>query len=340
MTSLSTTPKLSVISPCFNERESIPLLCEQLAEVIEENDYHAEVIIVDDGSTDGTRKLYPELCQLYPWLRVILLRRNFGQTAAMMAGIRAARGDVLIPIDADLQNDPRDIPRLLAKMDEGYQVVSGWRKDRQDTFVTRKLPSMIANRLIRAISRVPIHDLGCTLKAYKRDTLEDVSLYGEMHRFIPIYASWAGGKVTEIPVNHRSRAFGVSKYGLSRVLKVLLDLVTVKFLGGYSQKPIHFFGLPGVLMGLVGFVLAGVLSVRKVFFGLQLSKSPMLLLAILMMMMGMMMVMLGVLAEIMVRTYHESQGKLTYRVERELGGEQHRSDEEEDIGTPEQRGTG
>jgi glycosyltransferase involved in cell wall biosynthesis len=310
---------LSVLVPAFNEVESLPPLCEELGAVIAEHDYDAEVVIVDDGSKDGSRELYPKLCAKWPWLRVILLKRNFGQTSAMMAGIRAARGEVLIPMDADLQNDPADIPKLLSKMDEGYQVVSGWRKNRQDKALTRKLPSWLANKLIAWIGGVKIHDLGCTLKAYHRSTLEDVVLYGEMHRFIPLYASWAGGNVTEIVVNHRARQFGISKYGLSRTLKVVLDLVTVKFLVGYAQKPIHFFGIPGILLGFIGFIMAGVLSVKKIFFGLELSRSPLLLLAILMMLLGFMMVMLGVLAEVMIRTYHESQGKFTYRVAAELG---------------------
>lgn len=311
--------QLSIIVPAFNERESLAPLCDELAEVIAAGRYRAEVIIVDDGSRDGSRELYPRLCAQHRWLRVLLLRRNFGQTAAMMAGIRAARGAVLVPMDADLQNDPHDIPRLLEKVGEGFQVVSGWRRARQDRAISRRLPSFVANKLIAWISGVPLHDLGCTLKAYRRETLEDVVLYGEMHRFIPIYASWAGGRVTELVVNHRARRFGQSKYGINRTLKVVLDLVTVKFLGGYAQKPIHFFGIPGILMGLAGFGLATYLSLRKIFFGMELSRSPMLLLAILLLLLGFMNVMLGVLAEVMVRTYHESQGKFTYRVAEELG---------------------
>jgi glycosyltransferase involved in cell wall biosynthesis len=309
---------LSIIIPCFNEVESLPHLCKEIDDVLAPTDYRAEAILIDDGSNDGSNQLYPELSEQYPWLRVILLKRNFGQTAAMMAGIDAARGEILVPMDADLQNDPADIPRLLEKMSEGYQVVSGWRKNRQDKMLSRRLPSVIANRLIAWISRVKLHDLGCTLKAYHRDTLEDVILYGEMHRFIPIYASWTGAKVAELEVNHRSRQHGVSKYGLNRTFKVVLDLITVKFLGGWAQKPIHFFGLPGILLGAGGFGIATYLSVRKIFFGLQLSKSPLLLMAVLMMLMGFMMVMLGLLAEIVVRTYHESQGKKTYRVLKEI----------------------
>ncbi|MBK8482147.1 MAG: glycosyltransferase family 2 protein [Proteobacteria bacterium] len=311
--------QLSIIIPAFNEAESLVPLCQELGEVIEQRQYRAEVIIVDDGSRDGSHALYPQLCGQHPWLRVLLLRRNFGQTAAMMAGIRAARGAVLVPMDADLQNDPHDIPRLLDKIGEGYQVVSGWRRERQDRLFSRRLPSFVANKLIAWISGVPLHDLGCTLKAYRSETLEDVVLYGEMHRFIPIYASWEGGRVAELAVHHRARRFGRSKYGLNRTLKVVLDLVTVKFLGGYAQKPIHFFGIPGIMMGLVGFALASYLSLRKLFFGMELSRSPMLLLAILLLLLGFMNVMLGVLAEVMVRTYHESQGKFTYRVAEELG---------------------
>ncbi|MBW2731157.1 MAG: glycosyltransferase family 2 protein [Deltaproteobacteria bacterium] len=319
---MSVDLELSIIIPAYNEVDSLPLLCEEIHRVITENNYRAEAVVVDDGSKDGTRKIYPELCDRYPWLRVIMLKKNFGQTSAMMAGIRAAKGEVLIPMDADLQNDPADIPRLLEKMGQGdgYQVVSGWRKNRQDKALTRKLPSWVANKLIAWISGVKIHDLGCTLKAYHRDTLEDVVLYGEMHRFIPIYAAWAGGDVSEIEVNHRARRFGVSKYGLSRTLKVVLDLLTVKFLTGYAQKPIHFFGIPGILMSLSGVGLAFFLSIRKLFYGLELAKSPMLLLSILLILLGFMMVMLGLLAEVMVRTYHESQGKFTYRIAQEIGG--------------------
>ncbi|MFH1131658.1 MAG: glycosyltransferase family 2 protein [Pseudomonadota bacterium] len=312
----------SIIVPCFNEKESLPVLCKEIDVVIKNNNFKAETIIVDDGSKDGTREMYPQLCEEYPWLRVILFKRNFGQTAAMMAGIDAAKGAVLVPMDADLQNDPADIPKLLEKMKDGYQVVSGWRKGRKDKFITRRIPSFFANKLIAWISGVKIHDLGCTLKAYHRDTLEEVILYGEMHRFIPIYASWTGADVAEMVVNHRPRKFGTSKYGLGRTFRVILDLITVKFLGGYSQKPIHFFGIPGIMMGLVGFLLAGFLSFRKFFFGLHLSKSPMLLLAILLMLLGFMMVMLGVLAEVIVRTYHESQGKKTYRIQQELPANQ------------------
>lgn len=325
--------QLSIIIPAYNEVDSLPLLCREIDDVIQSEGYRAEAVVVDDGSADGTKELYPELCQRYPWLRVVLLKRNFGQTSAMMAGIRAARGEVLIPMDADLQNDPRDIPKLLDKMEEGYDVVSGWRRDRQDKALTRKLPSWLANKLIAWISGVKIHDLGCTLKAYHRSTLEDVVLYGEMHRFIPIYASWAGGSVTELEVNHRARQFGISKYGLSRTFKVILDLITVKFLVGYAQKPIHFFGIPGIFMGFTGFLLAFFLSLKKLIWGAHLSKSPMLLLAILMILLGFMMVMLGVLAEVMIRTYHESQGKYTYRVYKELSHEEfveEKSEEEED----------
>jgi glycosyltransferase involved in cell wall biosynthesis len=313
-------PRISIIVPCYDEEESLPRLCEELARVIAEHGLDAEVLLVDDGSQDGSRALYPELCRQYPWLRALLLKRNFGQTAAMRAGIEAARGEILIPMDADLQNDPADIPGLLAKMDEGYEVVSGWRKERHDALVTRRLPSMVANKLISWISGVKLHDLGCSLKAYRRETLEDVVLYGEMHRFIPVYAHWAGGRVGEIVVNHRARRFGTSKYGLNRTFKVVLDLITVKFLCGYAEKPIHFFGLPGILMALVGFLLAAYLSVRKLAFGLELSRSPMLLLAILMILLGFMLVMLGVLAEVIIRTYHESQGKSTYRIASEISG--------------------
>jgi dolichol-phosphate mannosyltransferase len=311
---------LSIVVPCRDEVESLPLLCDELARLIETQRYAAEVIVVDDGSTDGTRDLYPALCERHPWLRVLVLKRSFGQTAAVRAGIEAARGDVLVLMDADLQNDPEDVPRLLAKLGEGYDVVSGWRTPRHDGLLARRLPSIVANRLISWISGLSLHDVGCTLKAYHRSALEEIELYGEMHRFIPIYVHWAGGRITEIPVRHRARVFGRSKYGIGRTLKVILDLVTVTFLNGYAQKPIHFFGIPGLVMGLSGFAIGLYLSVQKVAFGAALAGRPALVLAVLMMLMGFMMVMLGVLAEVIIRTYHESRGKPVYRIAAELSG--------------------
>src|SRR5689334_6717184 len=233
-----TEPDISVFLPVFNEEPNLRPLHAKLDQALKALGRSAEIVYVDDGSTDGSLKILREIAQNDSRVRVVALRRNYGQTAAMAAGIDAARGKVLIPMDADLQNDPADIARLLDKLDEGYDVVSGWRKNRKDKMITRKLPSMIANRLISWIGGVPLHDYGCSLKAYRRESLQDVRLYGEMHRFIPIYASWAGARVTEIPVEHHARTMGKSKYGLSRTLKVVFDLMTIKFMASYQTKPI------------------------------------------------------------------------------------------------------
>src|SRR5437762_493253 len=240
-------PELSVFLPVFNEEPNLRPLHGKLNEALKALGRTSEIIYVDDGSTDGSLNVLRELARDDDRVRVVALRRNYGQTAAMAAGIDAASGEVLIPMDADMQNDPADIVRLLRKLDEGYDVVSGWRKNRQDKLVTRKIPSMLANRLISWIGGVPLHDYGCSLKAYRRESLEDVRLYGEMHRFIPIYASWAGARVTEIPVEHHARTAGKSKYGLSRTIKVLFDLLTIKFMASYQTKPIYVFGWVGLL---------------------------------------------------------------------------------------------
>src|SRR6266850_6190802 len=235
-------PEVSVFLPVFNEEPNLRPLHAKLDQALKALGRTAEIIYVDDGSTDGSLKVLRELAQNDARVRVVALKRNYGQTAAMAAGIDAARGQVLIPMDADMQNDPADIVRLLEKIDEGYDVVSGWRKNRQDKLVTRKIPSMLANRLISWIGGVPLHDYGCSLKAYRRESLADVHLYGEMHRFIPIYASWSGARVAEIPVEHHARTMGKSKYGLSRTLKVVFDLMTIKFMASYQTKPLYVFG--------------------------------------------------------------------------------------------------
>src|SRR3954470_9044860 len=240
-------PDISVFLPVFDEEPNLRPLHEKMDKALEQLGRTAEVIFVDDGSTDGSLAILRELAEKDSRIRVVALKRNYGQTAAMAAGIDAAKGRVLIPMDADLQNDPADITRLLEKLDEGYDVVSGWRKNRQDKWITRKIPSMLANRLISWIGGVPLHDYGCSLKAYRRESLEDVRLYGEMHRFIPIYAAWAGARVTEIPVEHHARTMGKSKYGLSRTLKVVFDLMTIKFMASYQTKPIYVFGMFGFL---------------------------------------------------------------------------------------------
>src|ERR1051325_1408880 len=247
-------PEISLFLPVRNEEPNLRPLHAKIDEALLHLGRTAEIIYVDDGSTDGSLEVLRELARRDPRVRVVALRRNYGQTAAMAAGIDAARGKVLIPMDADLQNDPADIARLLDKLDEGYDVVSGWRKNRKDKMVTRKIPSMLANRLISWIGGVPLHDYGCSLKAYRRESLQDVRLYGEMHRFIPIYAAWAGARVTEIPVEHHARTMGKSKYGLSRTLKVVFDLITIKFMASYQTKPIYIFGTFGFLSFFVAFV--------------------------------------------------------------------------------------
>jgi glycosyltransferase involved in cell wall biosynthesis len=312
-------PDVSVFLPVFNEEPNLPPLHEKMRAALAELGMTAEVIYVDDGSSDGSLAVLREIADADDRVRVISLRRNYGQTAAMSAGIDAARGRVLVPMDADLQNDPADIRRLLAKLDEGYDVVSGWRRNRQDKAVTRKLPSMIANRVISWIGGVPLHDYGCSLKAYRRDVLKDVKLYGEMHRFIPIYASWAGARVTEIPVEHHARTMGKSKYGLSRTLKVVYDLVTIKFMASYQTKPIYVFGSFGLLAFLVS-MLAGLLAVYWKLVGrADFVETPLPVLAIVMFAVGVQFFLMGLLAEMLVRTYHESQAKPIYAVREKIG---------------------
>ncbi|HEY8225832.1 MAG TPA: glycosyltransferase family 2 protein [Pyrinomonadaceae bacterium] len=312
-------PEVSVFLPVFNEEPNLLPLHAKLDEALRALGRSAEIVYVDDGSTDGSLKILRELAEVDPRVRVVGLRRNYGQTAAMAAGIDAARGKVLIPMDADLQNDPADITRLLDKLDEGYDVVSGWRKNRKDKMVTRKIPSMIANRLISWIGGVPLHDYGCSLKAYRRESLQDVRLYGEMHRFIPIYASWAGARVTEIPVEHHARTMGKSKYGLSRTLKVVFDLMTIKFMASYQTKPIYVFGSFGMLAFAIS-LLAGLYAVfLKIFHRADFVQTPLPILAIVMFAVGIQFVLMGLLAEMLVRTYHESQAKPIYAVRERIG---------------------
>jgi glycosyltransferase involved in cell wall biosynthesis len=277
-----------------------------------------EVICVDDGSRDGTFAALSKIAAQRPELRVIRFRLNFGQTAAMSAGIEAARGEVIVPMDGDLQNDPADIGKLLAQLDSGHDVVSGWRKNRQDREFARKLPSRLANKLISAISGVRLHDYGCSLKAYRRDVLRDVKLYGEMHRFIPIYASWQGAKVTEMVVNHRARKAGISKYGLSRTFKVVLDLLVVKFLASYATKPIYVFGGFGLfswLCALGAFLWALYYKLA----GLKdFVETPLPLVTVMFTLIGALSLLMGLLAELVIRTYYESQGKRPYLIAEEL----------------------
>jgi glycosyltransferase involved in cell wall biosynthesis len=314
-------PDISVFLPVYDEEPNLRLLHEKLNDALLKLGRTAEIIYVDDGSHDGSLTILRELAAKDVRVRVVALRRNYGQTAAMAAGIDAARGRVLIPMDADLQNDPADIARLLDKLDEGYDVVSGWRKNRQDKLITRKIPSMLANRLISWIGGVPLHDYGCSLKAYRRESLEDVRLYGEMHRFIPIYASWAGARVTEIPVEHHARTMGKSKYGLSRTIKVLFDLMTIKFMASYQTKPIYVFGAFGVLSFFVSFLAALLAVVFKLTHRADFIQTPLPILAIVMFAVGIQFLLMGLLAEMLVRTYHESQSKRIYAVREMIGFE-------------------
>src|SRR6185295_18022123 len=315
-------PEVSVFLPVYNEEPNLLPLHAKLDEALKILGHTAEIIYVDDGSSDGSLNVLREIAGRDARVRVVALKRNYGQTAAMAAGIDAAQGDVLIPMDADLQNDPADIIRLLNKMDEGYDVVSGWRKNRQDTLVTRKIPSMMANRLISWIGGVPLHDYGCSLKAYRRESLEDVRLYGEMHRFIPIYAAWAGARVTEIPVEHHARTMGKSKYGLSRTIKVIFDLITIKFMASYQTKPLYLFGWAGLLT--FGVTLLSTLWAFSMKFlnwphHADFIQTPLPIIALVTLVLGVQLFLMGLLAEMMVRTYHESQSKAIYAVREKLG---------------------
>jgi len=315
-------PDISVFLPVLNEELNLGPLHEKLDRALVQLGRSAEIIYVDDGSTDGSLAVLREIAAKDSRVRVIALRRNYGQTPAMAAGIDAARGEVLIPMDADLQNDPADIIRLLEKIDEGYDVVSGWRKNRQDKLFTRKIPSMLANRMISWIGGVPLHDYGCSLKAYRRDSLADVRLYGEMHRFIPIYASWSGARVTEIPVEHHARTMGKSKYGLSRTVKVIFDLMTIKFMASYQTKPLYVFGFAGLLTLLLSFlcgILAFVMKYASWPHHADFVQTPLPVLTTVMLVLGIQFFLMGLLAEMQVRTYHESQAKSVYAVRERIG---------------------
>ena len=305
---------LSVVIPLYNEKENIAPLYEQLKIALEGADREYEIITVDDGSTDGSFEVLERLHQDDERLKVIRFRRNFGQTAAFAAGFDHSQGQVVITMDADLQNDPADIPLLLEKIEQGYDVVSGWRLPRQDPFLTRRLPSMIANWLISQVTGVHLHDYGCSLKAYRREVVKNVQLYGELHRFIPAIANWMGVSVAEVPVRHYPRRFGKSKYGLSRTARVLLDLLTVRFLLSYSTRPIHIFGGAGLISFAVGIGLGGYLSFVKFALGQDIGDRPLLLLAILLMVLGVQLISIGLLGEMVVRTYYEALGKPIYAV--------------------------
>jgi glycosyltransferase involved in cell wall biosynthesis len=314
-------PQVSIVVPLFDEELTIPRLTAALDDVVgklEGGGRPTEVLIVDDGSRDGGFALLKQAAATRPWMRLVRFRRNFGQTAAMAAGFERARGAYIVPMDADLQNDPDDIPMLLARLEEGYDIVSGWRKNRQDKALSRKLPSKIANSLIGRVTGVRLHDYGCTLKAYRREVLEPVRLYGEMHRFIPVYAKWSGARITEQVVRHHARKEGKSKYGLARTLKVLLDLMTVKFLGDYSTKPLYLFGFWGSAFIGGGFLSGLVTLIEKFRGGVYAHRNPLLLLAVMLFVVGIQLIGMGLLAELLVRTYHESQAKPVYLIGEEV----------------------
>jgi len=313
---------LSVVLPVFNEAANLEPLHAELTEVLAALGRSYEVIYVDDGSVDGSRDLLRRLRDRDPHVHVVMFRRNFGQTAAVAAGLTRSTGDIVVTLDSDRQNDPRDIPALIAKIEDGFDVVSGWRKDRKDDLLSRRLPSLMANALIRAITRVRVHDYGCMLKAYRGEVARGLRLYGEMHRFIPAIASDLGANVGELVVNHRPRVAGASNYGISRVVRVVLDLLTVKFLSVYSTRPIHVFGVIGVVLGGLGCSVLAVLGAQKVLFGVQLSGRPILLLASLLVVTGVQLVTMGLLGEMLARTYHESQGKPIYVVAEDLPARQ------------------
>jgi glycosyltransferase involved in cell wall biosynthesis len=310
---------VSVVAPVYNELENIDLLHSALSEALQGLSY--ELVFVDDGSTDGSLEKLVKLVEGDPdHVKLIELRRNFGQTAAIAAGIDHTSGDVIVLIDADMQNDPADIPKLLEQIEEGYDVVSGWRVNRKDRFLTRTLPSRMANWLISRVTGVKLHDYGCTLKAYRRDVLQGFRLYGEMHRFIPAYAGSVGAKIIEIPVQHHPRKFGETKYGLERTLKVLLDLFTVKFLMSYANKPIYLFGGVGLALFVSSFLMLALLILRRLILDEHMVRSPLLLMTVMLFILGFQSILMGLIAELLVRTYHESQAKPTYIVRRVLGG--------------------
>ncbi len=309
---------LSIVVPVYNEEENIHGIHREVTAALDGTGIDFELILVDDGSTDGSFRNLREIAAADDRVKVIRFRRNFGQTAAMAAGFDAASGRVVIPMDGDLQNDPADIPRLLSKIDEGYDVVSGWRRDRKDAFLNRILPSILANRFISGMTGIRLHDYGCTLKAYRREVLDGINLYGEMHRFVPALVSQVGARVTELAVNHRPRLHGKSKYGIFRTLRVILDLLTVKFLLNYSTRPIQLFGRLGVYTLAASLLSGGLTIYMKFFQHTSMNRNPLLLLTALLLFMGVQFIVLGLLGELNARTYYEAQGKPIYVVKEKI----------------------
>jgi len=310
--------EISVIAPFLNEGGSVKELYREIIGALNQLNKSYEIIFVDDGSTDNTYDDMKELASDNPDLKIIGFRKNFGQTAAIYAGFLHASGTIIILLDGDLQNDPADIKRLISKLNEGYDIVSGWRRDRKDNLLTRRIPSIIANKLISLITHLRLHDYGCTLKAYRSEILSNIKLYGEMHRFIPAIANWQGARIAEIEVTHRPRTRGKTKYGIERIFKVLLDLVTIKFFGSFLAKPIYIFGSIGMLLTVGAFAAVTMVIIRKIFFGFYIIQSPLTLLAILLLILGVMFILLGILAEIMVRLYYSSEKQPPFYIKEKI----------------------
>ncbi|MGD1807150.1 glycosyltransferase family 2 protein [Dapis sp. BLCC M126] len=315
---------LSIVTPIYNEVDSIPQLLETISTTLTDNQLTYEIICVDDGSQDGSTKLLTELAEKRTDLKAVILRRNYGQTAAMAAGFKYATGKVVVTLDGDLQNDPADIPLLLSKLDEGYDLVSGWRKNRQDDAVTRLLPSKIANWIIGKVTGVNLHDYGCSLKAYRLELVADMNLYGELHRFLPALAFIEGARITEMPVNHYARRYGKSKYGLGRTFRVVMDLLTVFFMKKFLTRPMHVFGMLGLVSGGLGLLFGIYLTILKVGFGANLADRPLLILVVVLLLAGLQLFSFGLLAELLMRTYHESQERPIYRVREVIDNNSHK----------------
>jgi len=312
---------VSIVIPFLNESPNLKPLCDEIKTAMDSSGKTYEALFIDDGSIDDGVQILEQYRAEMPQIKVVSFRRNFGQTAAMVAGLDYAEGDIVVTLDADRQNDPADIPQMIAKIEEGYDMVCGWRHDRQDTYISRKLPSMMANRLISKITDVKLHDYGCTLKAMRKDLAKRVTLYGEMHRFIPAVASGVGAKIAEVKVNHRARTAGESKYGISRTFRVILDLITVKFLLRFHARPLHFFGMPGLALGAIGGALLAHLTIARLVFGVPLGDRPLLIFAFMLIVIGLQFILFGLIGEMQTRTYYESQDKPIYHVRNTVGFE-------------------
>ncbi|MGQ4647881.1 glycosyltransferase [Lyngbya aestuarii] len=323
------TPEVSVVVPIYNEVESLTLLIEAINTSLSGTELSYEIICIDDGSQDGSAELLKQQAMTQPYLKAVLLRRNYGQTAAMAAGFKYAKGRAVVTLDGDLQNDPVDIPRLLAKLDEGYDLVSGWRQQRQDAAITRLLPSKIANWLIGRITGVKVHDYGCSLKAYRQELVADLNLYGELHRFLPALAFIEGARIAELPVRHHARRHGRSKYGLGRTFRVVMDLSTIFFMKKFLTRPMHGFGLLGIISMSLGIITGAYLTFLKLRFGEDIGDRPLLILAVVLLLTGVQLFCFGLLGELLMRTYHESQGRPIYRVREVIAINVNNSKEEE-----------